>query len=80
VMGEAPVFEIYFTDRDVIDYRSTLTADRELHAAFTQECLRRGVTKAAQKFYVSLAHGEAEIQETAEVFTAALEAVAGTRR
>ena len=28
VAGEAPVFEIYFTDRPITDYRATLTADR----------------------------------------------------
>ena len=60
--GEAPVFEIYFTDRPITDYRATLTADRALHAAFTRALLERGVVKAAQKFYVSLAHGEDDVQ------------------
>ena len=79
VAGEAPVFEIYFTDRPITDYRSTLAADRERHAAFTRALLERGVVKASHKFYVSLAHGEAEVQRTSEVFTAALAAVAGQR-
>ncbi len=50
VAGEAPVFEIYFTDRPITDYRATLTADAELHAAYTRELLERGILKAAQKF------------------------------
>jgi glutamate-1-semialdehyde 2,1-aminomutase len=79
VAGEAPVFEIYFTDRPITDYRATLTADRGLHAAFVQEMLRRGVVKAAQKFYVSLVHGEEEVDRTLQVFTAALQAVAERR-
>jgi glutamate-1-semialdehyde 2,1-aminomutase len=74
VAGEAPVFEIYFTDRSITDYRATLTADRARHAAFTREMIRRGVVKAAQKFYVSLAHGDTEVERTLEVFGAALEA------
>jgi glutamate-1-semialdehyde 2,1-aminomutase len=75
VAGEAPVFEIYFTDRPITDYRTTLAADRRVHAAFVQEMLRRGVVKAAQKFYVSLVHGEEEVDRTLQVFTAALQAV-----
>ncbi|HLF48936.1 MAG TPA: aminotransferase class III-fold pyridoxal phosphate-dependent enzyme [Methylomirabilota bacterium] len=76
VVGEAPVFEIYFTDRPITDYRATLTADRALHAAFTQEMIRRGVVKAAAKFYVSLVHGEEEVRRTIQVFEQALETVA----
>src|SRR5438132_2812999 len=76
VAGEAPVFEIYFTDRPITDYRATLTADRALHAAFTRALLERGVVKAAQKIYVSLAHTEEDIQRIIQVFSAAFEAVA----
>ena len=76
VAGEAPVFEIYFTDRPITDYRATLTADRSRHRTFTDELIRRGVVKAAQKFYVSLAHGEDEIRHTIEAFTQALRTVA----
>jgi glutamate-1-semialdehyde 2,1-aminomutase len=79
VAGEAPVFEIYFTDRPITDYRATLTADRPRHRAFTDELIRRGVVKAAQKFYVSLSHGEDEIRQTVEAFTAALRKVADRR-
>jgi glutamate-1-semialdehyde 2,1-aminomutase len=76
VAGEAPVFEIYFTDRPITDYRATLTADRARHAVFTRALLERGVVKAAQKIYVSLAHTEEDIQRTVQAFSAALQAVA----
>jgi glutamate-1-semialdehyde 2,1-aminomutase len=76
VVGESSVFEIYFTDRSVTDYRATLTADMEQHRAFTRALLERGVTKAAQKFYVSLAHGDAEVEQTLKIFAEALRAVA----
>ena len=78
VAGEAPVFEIYFTDRPITDYRATLTADRDRHAAFTREMLVRGVVKAAQKFYVSLVHTDTEVARTLQVFEESLAAVAGT--
>jgi glutamate-1-semialdehyde 2,1-aminomutase len=78
VAGEAPVFEIYFTDRPITDYRATLGADRDRHAAFTRELLTRGVVKAAQKFYVSLVHGDDEVVRTLQVFEESMAAVAGT--
>ena len=76
VSGEPPVFDIIFTDRAVVDYRATLTADRRRIALFNEECLRRGVVKAVNKIYVSLAHTDADVEETLAVFDAALAAVA----
>jgi glutamate-1-semialdehyde 2,1-aminomutase len=76
VSGEPPVFDIIFTDRPIVDYRATLTADRRRIALFNEECLRRGVVKAANKIYVSLAHTAQDIEETLGVFDAALAAVA----
>jgi glutamate-1-semialdehyde 2,1-aminomutase len=78
VSGEAPVFDIIFTDRPVVDYRTTLTADRTRIAAFNRECLRRGVAKAVNKIYVSLAHTDADVDATIEVFDQALAVVAAT--
>jgi len=75
VVGEAPLFDIFFTERPVTDYRSTLIADRELLKAFNHECLKRGVLKGAQKLYVSLAHTEADVERTLEAFAGALEAL-----
>jgi glutamate-1-semialdehyde 2,1-aminomutase len=68
VTGEPPVFDILFTDREIVDYRATLTADANRIRRFNQECLRRGVVKAVNKIYVSLAHTDADIDETLAVF------------
>jgi glutamate-1-semialdehyde 2,1-aminomutase len=76
VSGEPPVFDIIFTDRPVVDYRATLTADRRRIALFNEECLRRGVVKAVNKIYVSVAHSDEDVEETLAVFDAALAAVA----
>ena len=78
ITAETGVFQPYFTDRPITDYRATLSADQALHAAFTREMLTRGVVKAAQKFYVSLVHTEVEVAQTLKVFGEALAAVAGT--
>ena len=72
VVGEAPLFDVFFTDQPITDYRSTLTADRALLKGFNHECLKRGVLKGAQKFYVSLAHTEADVERTLEAFGKAL--------
>jgi glutamate-1-semialdehyde 2,1-aminomutase len=68
VSGEPPVFDLFFTDRPVVDYRATLTADRAKITRFNQELLRRGAVKAVNKIYVSLAHSEADVDETLGIF------------
>ncbi len=80
VAGEAPLFDLFFTDRPITDYRSTLTSDRERLTAFNQECLKRGILKGAQKLYVSLAHTEADVARTLEAFAGALSALPAASR
>jgi glutamate-1-semialdehyde 2,1-aminomutase len=76
VSGEPPVFDIIFTDREVVDYRTTLGADRRRIRLFNEACLRRGVVKAVNKIYVSLAHTDEDVARTLDVFDAALADVA----
>jgi glutamate-1-semialdehyde 2,1-aminomutase len=76
VSGEPPVFDMFFTDRPIVDYRATLTADRERIKRFNAELLRRGVVKAVNKIYVSLAHTDADVDETLEIFDQVLAALA----
>jgi glutamate-1-semialdehyde 2,1-aminomutase len=78
VTGEAPVFDVMFTDRPIVDYRATLTADRRRLAVFNEQCLRGGIIKGGQKIYVSLAHSDDDVAQTLEVFDRALTAVART--
>jgi glutamate-1-semialdehyde 2,1-aminomutase len=75
VAGEPPVFDILFTGSAIVDYRATLTADRTRIRLFNEECLRRGVVKAVNKIYVSLALSDADIEQTLGVFDEALAAV-----
>jgi len=76
VSGEPPVFDIFFTDREILDYRATLTADREQIKRFNQELVRRGVVKAVNKIYISLAHTDADVDETLGVFDEVLAVLA----
>jgi glutamate-1-semialdehyde 2,1-aminomutase len=76
VSGEPPVFDIFFTDRPVVDYRATLTADRDRIKRFNQELVRRRVVKAVNKIYVSLAHTDQDVDETLDIFDQTLAAIA----
>jgi len=76
VSGEPPVFDIFFTDHPIVDYRATLTADRERIKRFNAELLRRGVVKAVNKIYVSLAHTDRDVDETLGVFDQTLAVIA----
>jgi len=66
---------VFFTDAPVTDYASAGRSDVARYAAFFHEMLRRGVYLAPSQFeaaFVSLAHGDAEIEATAEAARAAL--------
>ena len=45
VVGEPPVFDVYFTDTEIADYRSTLTADKGTLNRFNRLLLDRGIFK-----------------------------------
>ena len=77
VVGEAPLFDVFFTDQEIIDYRSTLHADKRLLARFNEILLSCGVLKGDTKFYVSLAHTSADIQHTLNAFSSAIDELKG---
>ena len=66
--GEDAVFDIYFTDREVINYRGTQTGDGDLMRRFNTGLLQNGILKGPQKFYTSLAHTEEDVERTVEAF------------
>ena len=73
VVGEAPLFDVLFTDQEISDYRSTLNADKQMLGKFNELLLSRGILKGDSKFYVSLAHSTADIQLTLDAFSSAIE-------
>ena len=64
VTGEPPAFQPWFTGHRVLDHRSALTADAGLGARFAQLLFDRGVVKAHEKFFLSTAHSDADIDRT----------------
>jgi glutamate-1-semialdehyde 2,1-aminomutase len=70
VMGVDPLFDVVFTDKDVHDYRTTLQGDAEKLARFNKLLRERGIFKGDSKFYISLAHDQADIDQTLDAFGA----------
>ena len=68
VIGDDTIFDVYFTDQDISDYRSTLSASGETMQRFNRLLLGSGIVKGVQKFYMSLAHTEEDIQATIHAY------------
>ncbi len=68
VCGEDPIFDVYFTDRPVINYRDSLSADTQMMARFNAGLLERGVLKGAPKFYPSVVHTDEDVDRTIAAF------------
>ena len=64
-VGEDAIFDIYFADHPVRNFRDSLAADGAPLAKLNAGLLERGVIKSwPQKFYPSVAHTDADVDET----------------
>jgi len=71
VVGDAPMFDVVFTDRQVKDYRSALGEEarmKRLNALLRQ----RGILKGESKYYISLAHTDEDVAFTLDAFASAI--------
>jgi len=60
---------LFFTKKEVIDFQTALSSDTQKFAVFWQKMLDKGIYLPPSQFeawFVSLAHGEKEIEETIE--------------
>jgi glutamate-1-semialdehyde 2,1-aminomutase len=78
VLGESPLYHVLFTNRQIQTYHDTLEADGQKLRVFHYELLNQGVLKSLSKGYVSLAHTDADIEETAKAFDIAIGKVASS--
>ncbi len=71
VIGDAPMFDITFTDREVKDYRSAQGDEAQMKRcnALLRE---RGILKSESKYYISAAHTEADVAFTLDAFASAI--------
>ena len=75
VIGEPPLFDIIFTDQPIKDYRDTLKADTAILKRFNQALRARGLMKGDSKYYVSVAHTQADIDHTIGAWDEALKEI-----
>jgi glutamate-1-semialdehyde 2,1-aminomutase len=75
VVGEGVLFDVFFTGSPIIDYRSTLRADRAMLGRFVKRLREHGVFRGFSKFYMSIVHDERDVEQTIRAFGAAVEAL-----
>jgi glutamate-1-semialdehyde 2,1-aminomutase len=78
IYGLESMYQMYFTDTEVVDNAMALAADKDLFLRYQQELLKRGVFVPPSQYecnFISYAHGEDEIDETLSVVEDSLRAV-----
>jgi len=72
VVGEPPLFDVVFSSDDMRDYRATQRGDAALLGRFNKLLRAQGILKGDSKYYVSLAHDEADVDHTLQAFATAI--------
>ena len=75
VLGEPPLFDVFFTDNEISDYRGILKADTKKGSAFNKLLRSNHVFKGDSKFYISLAHNEDDVNLTVKAIREAARAL-----
>jgi glutamate-1-semialdehyde 2,1-aminomutase len=78
VLGAEPMFDVVFADRNMQDYRSAM-GDETLMKRCNALLRQQGILKSESKYYLSLAHTEADVAFTLEAFDAAIAALTAGR-
>ena len=71
VVGHPILFDIMFSDQPVLDHRGVLACDAEALNRFNSVMRRSGILKGPSKFYISLAHDEADVAVTTDAIATA---------
>ena len=71
VLGEGTVFQPWFTDASITDHRTSLAASAGTNLKFIDKLLDRGIVKGHEKFFVSAAHTDEDIDYTIEAIESA---------
>jgi glutamate-1-semialdehyde 2,1-aminomutase len=78
VVGDAPMFDIVFTDREVKDYRSAL-GDEATMKSCNALLRKQGIMKSESKYYISTAHTDEDVRFTIDGFARAITTLRGAR-
>jgi|WetSurMetagenome_2_1015567.scaffolds.fasta_scaffold46407_1 glutamate-1-semialdehyde 2,1-aminomutase len=78
VGGDASMWNVYFTDKEVLNYRSFLSTDRNKAIKFGVEMIKRGIFPfIGTRNFISAAHTQEDLDRTLNVVESALKAVRG---
>ncbi len=75
VSGTPPMFDVVYTDKQVINYRDVLNSDHDKVARFNKVLRSRGILKSAHKTYISLALTEDDLAQTVDAIAEAAKAL-----
>jgi glutamate-1-semialdehyde 2,1-aminomutase len=77
VVGEGPLYSLVLTGEDIVDHRSVERADKKLAKQLEHRMYERGIyVNLAAKGYMSLAHTDADLDETLSAFDATIAEIA----
>ncbi len=71
IVGDATLFDVVFTPKEVTDYRGVLGGDTDLAIRFNAGLRERGILKSPGKWYVSLGLSDENLAETCEAIAGA---------
>ena len=75
--GEDAIFDVYFTNQPVTNYRETLSADTQMMARFNAGLIERGILKGAQKYYPSAVHTDEDVEKTIQAIREVVPTIRG---
>lgn len=75
VVGHPTVFDVFFAEEEIDNYRAMLKNDKQKTKTFNTILREQGVLKGAIKFYISLAHSPEDVNKTIASFSIAMEAL-----
>jgi glutamate-1-semialdehyde 2,1-aminomutase len=78
VVGDAPMFDVVFTDREVKDYRSAM-GDEATMKRLNAMLRSRGILKGESKYYISLAHTDEDVAFTLDAFSRSIAELQGAK-
>ena len=76
-IGDGPVVQVFFGSGPLRNYRDVMATDQQKRKQFGVELVKRGVlTNPGEKLYLSLAHGDADVDRVLDASRGALRALA----
>ncbi|HCP23258.1 MAG: aminotransferase class III-fold pyridoxal phosphate-dependent enzyme [SAR202 cluster bacterium] len=75
--GEDAIFDVYFSEQPITNYRDTLAADNAMMNRYNTGMLERGILKGAQKYYPSAVHDEEALEKTVQAMREVVPTIQG---